>query len=55
MKVKYNGRYFEFRPCDTKGISQEELQKMADEIGYMQYEVNNKWLVIRGIGYGWEV
>ena len=55
MKVKYNGRTFEFRSCDTQGITQEELQKRTDETGRMQYEPGRAWLVVRGVGYGWEV
>ena len=55
MKVKYNGRIYEFRECDTKHITQEELQKLANETGRMQYEPRFSWLVIKGIGYGWEV
>lgn len=55
MTVNYNGRTYEFRACDTKGITAEQLQKMANESGRMQYEPNRKWLVIPSIGYGWEV
>lgn len=55
MKVKYNGRTYEFRACDTQGLTQEELQKRTDETGRMQYEPGNAWLVVRGVGYGWEV
>ena len=55
MKVQYNGREYAFRPCDTVGLTQEELQKMVNEKGYMQYEPNAQWLVVRGVGYGWEV
>lgn len=54
MTVTYNGRKFKFRPCDVQNLTQEELQKKADETGYMQYEPNASWLVIRGVGYGWE-
>lgn len=53
--VEYNGRKYKFRECDTKNLTQEEMQKMTDETGKMQYEPNAKWLVVRGIGYGWEV
>lgn len=55
MTVKYNGREFKFRPCDTCGLTQEELQKLTDETGRMQYEPGAAWLVVRGVGYGWEV
>ena len=55
MTVNYNGRTYAFRPCDTKGITADQLQKLAYEKGYMQYEPNAAWLVIRGVGYGWEV
>lgn len=59
MIVKYNGRNFKFRACDTNGITQEELQKLVNEVGRMQYDTYGMsvkaWLVVRGIGYGWEV
>ncbi len=56
MTVKFNGgRTYQFRECDTKNITQEELQKLADERGKMQYEPNCAWLVIPTVGYGWEV
>lgn len=54
-RVKYNSRTFEFRICDTKNISEEDLQNMTDKIGYMQYEKTESWLVVPGIGYGWEI
>ena len=53
--VKFNGRNYQFRECDTKNITKEELQKQATETGKMQYEPHAVWLVIPGIGYGWEV
>lgn len=55
MTVIYNGRKYAFRECDTKGLTAEQLQQMADASGYMQYEPRGAWLVIRGVGYGWEV
>ena len=59
MKVVYNGRNFEFRPCDTKNMTQEELQKLVDEVGHLQYDTYGmrveKHLVVHGVGYGWEV
>lgn len=55
MKVKYNGREYEFRECDTEGITQEQLQELADSTGHLQYEPTAAWLVVKGIGYGWEV
>lgn len=55
MRVIHNGRTYEFRECDTRGITQEALQKMSDTTGKMQYEPRAAWLVIPGIGYGWEV
>lgn len=55
-KVYFNYRWYEFRECDTANTTQEELQKMATELGSLQYEPGGKkWLVIPGIGYGWEV
>lgn len=55
MKVKYNGRTYAFRECDTRGVTEEQLQKLADERGYLQHEPRAVWLVVSGIGYGWEV
>jgi len=55
MTVIYNGRTYEFRECDTRDVSPEVLQKMADTTGKMQYEPRAEWLIIPGIGYGWEV
>lgn len=55
MTVKHNGRTYAFRECDTKGLTAEQLQAMADATGFMQYEPSAAWLVIRGVGYGWEV
>lgn len=55
MRVNFRGRIYEFRECDTVGISQEELQKLTDETGKMQYEPGRAWLVVKEIGYGWEV
>ena len=54
--VEFNGRKYTFRPCDVENISEEDLQKKANECGEMKYEPNgNKWLVVKGIGYGWEI
>ena len=54
--VKFNGRKYTFRPCDVENISEEDLQKKVNECGKMQYESNgNKWLVVKDIGYGWEI
>lgn len=55
MKVKHNYREYEFRACDTKEITAEELQELADKTGKMRYEPNGAWLLIPEIGYGWEV
>lgn len=55
MTAIYNGRTYEFRPCDTEGLTAERLQKLVDEIGHMQYEPRMAYLVVRGVGYGWEV
>lgn len=52
MTVKFNGRSYRFRECDTENITKEELQKRATETGKMQYEPNAAWLVIPGVGYG---
>ena len=54
--VEFKGRKYTFRPCDVENISEEDLQKKANECGKMQYDPNgNKWLVIKDIGYGWEI
>lgn len=55
MRVEYSGRFYEFRDCDTEGITQEQLQELADNTGHLQYEPTAAWLVVKGIGYGWEV
>lgn len=55
IRVKYQGRDYEFRPCDTKGRTQEEVQALTDKHGRMQYEPHAVWLFVRGVGYGWEV
>lgn len=55
MTVTYYGYKYYFRPCDTKGLTQEELQKLADDTGTMRYEPNRAWLLIPHVGYGWEV
>ena len=52
MVIERNGSRFLFRECDTEGRTQEEVQQMADEKGYMEYEPRFAWLVIPGIGYG---
>lgn len=54
MEVVYNGRWYAFRPCDTRGMAQEEVQRMATNTGRMQYEPGHAWLVVPGIGYAWE-
>lgn len=59
MRVTYKGKTFEFRPCDTESVTQEELQDMAYTDGEIQYDVYGMrvetHLVIHGIGYGWVV
>ena len=59
MKAKYNGRNYMFRECDTEHVTQEELQRIVDETGRLQYDVYGMrvetHLVVKGIGYGWEV
>ena len=58
MIVRFNGKKFKFRACDTKNVTQEELQKLVNEIGYMQYDTYGMrvepHLVVHGIGYGCE-
>lgn len=55
MKAYYNGRCYEFRACDTVKLTQEKLQRLVNKTGYIQYEPGAAWLVVRGVGYGWEV
>ena len=55
MSIVFNGRTYRFRLCDVKGMTQEELQKRAKETGRLQYEACcGPWLVVPGVGYGWE-
>lgn len=56
MHIIFNGRSYRFRPCDVKGITQEELQRRANETGRLQHEPRSfsPWLVVPGVGYGWE-
>ena len=54
MTVTYYGYIYRFRPCDTQNITEEELQKRATETGKIQYDRNGAWLIVPGIGYGWE-
>ena len=54
--VEFNGRKYTFRPCDVENISEEELQEKVNQCGKMQYEPNgNNWLVVKDVGYGWEI
>lgn len=55
MTVSYNGRTYEFRACDTQHVTADQLQRLADENGHLQHDPHAVWLVIRGVGYGWEV
>ena len=54
MTVTFEGRTYAFREIDTKGITQEQLQELANKTGRLTYEPRTSWLVINGIGYGWE-
>lgn len=55
MYAIHYGTSYEFRPCDTERLTQEQLQELADKHGYMQYELRAAWLVIPGVGYGWKI
>ena len=55
MVVKHCGRYYKFRECDTKNLTQQEAQELADKNGKMQYEPHATWFHVKGIGFGWEV
>ena len=54
MKAVYNNRTYEFRVCDTKHLTQEELQQKVTKTGRLQYEPGRAWLFVSGVGYGWE-
>ena len=54
ITVQFRGKRYAFRPCDTQGRTQEEVQKLTDEFGYMQYEPHAVWLLVPGVGYAWE-
>ena len=54
--VQFNGRKYTFRPCDVENISEEELQKRVNKCGEIQCEPNgNKYLIVKDVGYGWEI
>lgn len=55
MTIVWRGRKFGFRECDVKGMTKAEVEAKAAEVGKMQYEPRAAWLVVKGIGYGWEV
>lgn len=55
IKVTYNNREYAFRERDTEGMTQEAVQEAALRTGKLQYEPRMVWLVVPGIGYGWEV
>lgn len=54
MNAIYNDRTYSFRKCDTEGLTPERLQALVDKYGRMQYEPSAAWLVVKGVGYGWE-
>ena len=54
ITVNFRGRTYAFRPYDTEGMTQEQVQRMTNEAGRMQYESRAAWLVVPGIGYAWE-
>ena len=52
MVITWQNTKYYFRECDTKGMTEEDVQKAADESGRLRYEPNMAWLMIPGIGYG---
>ncbi len=52
MVVTHGSSNFLFREIDVEGLTQEEVQREADDKGYIQYEPHFAWLVVPGIGYG---
>ena len=55
MTITWRGKRFTFRDCDVVGHTREEIEATAKAHGKMQYEPGAAWLVIPGVGYGWEV
>lgn len=55
MKIYFRGRMWAFRECDTKGKTEAFVISQADKYGEIQYEPHAVWLVVPGVGYGWEV
>ena len=55
MTITWRGKQFKFRECDVVGHTREEIEETAKTHGKMQYEPGAVWLVIPGVGYGWEV
>ena len=55
MEIYFRGRMWAFRECDTKGKTEGFVISQADKYGEIQYEPRAVWLVVPGVGYGWEV
>ena len=56
MKIYFKGRWWTFRECDIKDMTEAEVIQLADQTGKIQYEPNGHvWLHVKGVGYGWEV
>lgn len=55
MEIYFRGRMWTFRECDTKDKTEAFVIYQADNYGKIQYEPNAVWLVVPGVGYGWEV
>ena len=57
MTINYKGRSYTFRPCDCKGITHEDLERIAQEqhpgIRYDPHN-GNTYICVKGIGYGME-
>jgi len=54
MTITYRNNEYAFRDCDTKNIGREELEKLAEVKGRLQYEPNRVWLYVPSVGYGME-
>lgn len=57
MTINYDGRQFAFRGIDTKGMTTEEVSRLAKEQGETMFDPHNgnTYLLVEGVGYGMEV
>ena len=55
MTINFEGYEFMFRGCDTVGMTEEDLERAANNTGRIQYDPGCTWLLVPGVGYGWLV